>query len=177
MGHPTLKRSDFGKLRDDKRASGTLHPCGSGINPTTPQYSFDQAEQPAPTSNPRLDAEEGQEMSDIDNTRMIERQRNALTRRDLIKGVIVGGVAVSSAGYLFRASTLVGQSVRGTGERLLTINVNGQMRRADVMRQETLDWTLRHQPGATGTTLHCNRAECGSSTVLVYGLPHYSGSL
>ena len=47
-------------------------------------------------------------MSDIDNARMIERQRNALTRRDLIKGVIVGGVAVSSAGYLFRASTLVG---------------------------------------------------------------------
>ena len=176
MGHPTFKRSDFGKLRDDKRASGTLHPCGSGINPTTPQYSFDQAEQPAPTSKPRLDAE-GQEMSDIDDTKMIERQRNALTRRDLIKGVIVGGVAVSSAGYLFRASTLVGQSVRGTGERLLTINVNGQMRRADVMRQETLAWTLRHKLGLTGTKLGCDRAECGSCTVLIDGVPHYSCSV
>jgi aerobic-type carbon monoxide dehydrogenase small subunit (CoxS/CutS family) len=116
-------------------------------------------------------------MSDIDNARMIERQRNALTRRDLIKGVIVGGVAVSSAGYLFRASTLVGQSVRGTGERLLTINVNGQMRRADVMRQETLAWTLRHKLGLTGTKLGCDRAECGSCTVLIEGVAHYSCSV
>jgi len=61
--------------------------------------------------------------------------------------VIVGGVAVSSASYLFRASTLVGQSARGTGERLLTINVNGQLRRVDVMKQETLAWTLRHKLG------------------------------
>jgi aerobic-type carbon monoxide dehydrogenase small subunit (CoxS/CutS family) len=116
-------------------------------------------------------------MSDIDNTRMTERQPNALTRRDLIKGVIVGGVAVSSAGYLFRASTLVGQSVRGTGDRLLTINVNGQMRRADVMRQETLAWTLRHKLGLTGTKLGCDRAECGSCTVLIDGVPHYSCSV
>ena len=116
-------------------------------------------------------------MSDIDNTRMIERQRNALKRRDLIKGVIVGGVAVSSAGYLFRASTLVGQSVRGTGERLLTINVNGQMRRADVMRQETLAMTLRYKLGLTGTKLGCDRAECGACTVLIDDVPHYSCSV
>jgi len=30
-----------------------------------------------------------------------------ISRRDFIKGVIVGGAAVSSAGYLFRASTLL----------------------------------------------------------------------
>ena len=33
-----------------------------------------------------------------------------LSRRDFIKGVIAGGVAVSSGGYLFRASTLLAQS-------------------------------------------------------------------
>jgi hypothetical protein len=33
-----------------------------------------------------------------------------ISRRDFIKGVIVGGAAVSSAGYLFRASTLLAQS-------------------------------------------------------------------
>src|SRR5258708_31795936 len=104
-------------------------------------------------------------MSDVDSKKMIGPPPNTLSRRDLIKGVIVGGVAVSSAGYLFRASTLVGQSTRGTGERLLTINVNGQMRRADVMRQETLVWTLRHKLGLTGTKLGCDRAECGSCTV------------
>jgi aerobic-type carbon monoxide dehydrogenase small subunit (CoxS/CutS family) len=102
---------------------------------------------------------------------------NAISRRDLIKGVIVGGVAVCSASYLFRASTAVGQSVRSTGERLLTLNVNGQLRRADVMRQETLAWTLRHKLGLTGTKLGCDRAECGSCTVLIDGVPHYSCSV
>jgi aerobic-type carbon monoxide dehydrogenase small subunit (CoxS/CutS family) len=115
-------------------------------------------------------------MSDVDNTKIDERSRTTVTRRDLIKGVIVGGVAVSSAGYLFRASTLVGQS-RGAGERLLSINVNGQMRRADVMRQETLAWTLRHKLGLTGTKLGCDRPECGSCTVLIDGVPLYSCSV
>jgi aerobic-type carbon monoxide dehydrogenase small subunit (CoxS/CutS family) len=102
---------------------------------------------------------------------------NNLSRRDLIKGVIAGGVAVSSASYLFRASTLLGQSAPGVGERLLTINVNGQLRRADVMRQETLAWTLRHKLGLTGTKLGCDRAECGSCTVLIDDVPHYACSV
>jgi aerobic-type carbon monoxide dehydrogenase small subunit (CoxS/CutS family) len=102
---------------------------------------------------------------------------NTLSRRDLIKGVIAGGVAVSCASYLFRASTLLGQSARGTGERLLTINVNGQLRRVDVMRQETLAWTLRHKLGLTGTKLGCDRAECGSCTVLIDDVPQYACSV
>jgi aerobic-type carbon monoxide dehydrogenase small subunit (CoxS/CutS family) len=102
---------------------------------------------------------------------------NPIARRDFIKGVIVGGVAVSSASYLFRASTPAAQTGRGLGERLLTINVNGQTRRADVMRQETLAWTLRHKLGLTGTKLGCDRAECGSCTVLIDGVPHYSCSV
>jgi aerobic-type carbon monoxide dehydrogenase small subunit (CoxS/CutS family) len=100
----------------------------------------------------------------------------AISRRDFIKGVIAGGVAVSSAGYLFRASSVVGQS-GSTGERLITINVNGQQRRADVMRQETLAWTLRHKLGLTGTKLGCDRAECGSCTVLIDDVPHYACSV
>jgi len=116
-------------------------------------------------------------MKDIDSKEMTEPRSNQLSRRDLIKGVIVGGVAVSSASYLFRASTLLGQSGRGTGERLITINVNGQLRRADVMRQETLAWTLRHKLGLTGTKLGCDRAECGSCTVLIDGVPLYACSV
>jgi aerobic-type carbon monoxide dehydrogenase small subunit (CoxS/CutS family) len=116
-------------------------------------------------------------MSDIDGKEKIEPPPSTLSRRDLIKGVIVGGVAVSSASYLFRASTLVGQSARGTGERLLTINVNGQLRRVDVMKQETLAWTLRHKLGLTGTKLGCDRAECGSCTVLIDDVPHYACSV
>lgn len=116
-------------------------------------------------------------MSDFEDPKTTDYPPNTITRRELIKGVIVGGVAVSSASYLFRASTLLGQSGRGTGERLLTINVNGQPRRADVMRQETLAWTLRHKLGLTGTKLGCDRAECGSCTVLIDGVPYYSCSV
>src|ERR1700689_2133414 len=99
-----------------------------------------------------------------------------LSRRDFIKGVIAGGVAVSSGGYLFRASTLLAQS-GSVGGRLLTIDVNGQQRRADVMKQETLAWTLRHKLGLTGTKLGCDRAECGSCTVLIDDVPHYACSV
>ena len=102
-----------------------------------------------------------------------------MTRRNFIKGVISGGVAVSSAAYLFRNSPLVsGQAARtGSVERLLTLTVNGQTRRVDVAPQETLATTLRYKLGLTGTKLGCDRAECGACTVLVDDVPRYSCSV
>ena len=108
-------------------------------------------------------------MNDVDDAEIIKPTSKRISRRNFIKGVIAGGVTVSSASYLFRASTLFGQSTPGAGDRLLTVNVNGQDRRADVMKQETLAWTLRHKLGLTGTKLGCDRAECGSCTVLIDG--------
>jgi aerobic-type carbon monoxide dehydrogenase small subunit (CoxS/CutS family) len=99
------------------------------------------------------------------------------SRRNFIKGVIAGGVAASSTGYLFRASTLFGQQPPGLGDRLIMLNVNGQQRRVDVMKQETLAWTIRYKLGLTGTKLGCDRAECGSCTVLIDDVPHYSCSI
>src|ERR1700684_640863 len=115
-------------------------------------------------------------MSDVIEPGKIGSVLPVISRRDFIKGVIVGGVAVSSASYLFRASTLLGQS-SGGAERLITLNVNGQQRRADVMKQETLAWTLRHKLRLTGTKLGCDRAECGSCTVLIDDVPHYACSV
>ena len=115
-------------------------------------------------------------MSDAIEPGKIGSMLPVISRRDFIKGVIVGGAAVSSAGYLFRASTLLAQSGSVAG-RLITINVNGQQRRADVMKQETLAWTLRHKLGLTGTKLGCDRAECGSCTVLIDDVPHYACSV
>ena len=110
-------------------------------------------------------------MADIAATKMI-------SRRNFIKGVIATGAAVSSASYLFRASTVSGQTpAAGAGERLITMNVNGQQRRVDVMKQETLAWTLRYKLGLTGTKLGCDRAECGACTVLIDDVPHYSCSM
>ncbi|MGO8790399.1 MAG: (2Fe-2S)-binding protein [Terriglobia bacterium] len=102
----------------------------------------------------------------------------AVSRRAFIKGVIAGGAAVSSAGYLFRLSTLHHRTpVAGAVGRLITLNVNGQQRRVDVMKQETLAWTLRYKLGLTGTKLGCDRAECGACTVLIDDVPHYSCSM
>ena len=99
------------------------------------------------------------------------------SRRELIKGVIAAG-AVSSASYLFRAQTVWSQaSAPGSVERLVTLTVNGQQRRVDVMKQETLATTLRYKLGLTGTKLGCDRSECGACTVLVDDVPHYSCSV
>src|ERR1700739_3461256 len=99
----------------------------------------------------------------------------AVSRRRFIQGVIAGGAGVSAATYLFRASSPT--SAASTGDRLITINVNGQDRRVDVMKQETLAMTLRYKLGLTGTKLGCDRAECGSCTVLIDDVPHYSCSV
>src|SRR6201997_5918972 len=106
-----------------------------------------------------------------------DRETKGVSRRNFIKGVIAGGVATSSAAYLFRSSSVFGQQSPGMGERLITLNVNGQQRRVDVMKQETLAWTLRYKLGLTGTKLGCDRAECGACTVLIGDVPHYSCSV
>src|SRR5271169_3250981 len=110
---------------------------------------------------------------------LVECVPKAVSRRNFIKGVISSGVAVSSAGYLFRASSMLqGQQLSaGVGERLITLNVNGQQRRVDVMKQETLAWTLRYKLGLTGTKLGCDRGECGACTVLIDDIPYYSCSV
>jgi aerobic-type carbon monoxide dehydrogenase small subunit (CoxS/CutS family) len=104
---------------------------------------------------------------------------NHVSRRNFIKGVIASGAVVSSAGYLWRSSALFGQqpSAPGSVERLITLNVNGQDRRVDVLKQETLVTTLRYKLGLTGTKLGCDRSECGACTVLVDDVPHYSCSM
>ena len=113
-------------------------------------------------------------MADSSKFRILGETPKAVSRRRFIKGVIAGGAAVSSVSYLFRASTVDGV---GGSERLVTLNVNGQHRRADVMKQETLAWTLRYKLGLTGTKLGCDRAECGACTVLIGDVPHYSCSV
>jgi aerobic-type carbon monoxide dehydrogenase small subunit (CoxS/CutS family) len=104
---------------------------------------------------------------------------SSFSRRNFIKGVIAGGAATYSAGYLFRSGTgLMAQpNAEGSVERMITLRVNGQDRRVDALKQETLAMTLRYKLGLTGTKLGCDRAECGSCTVLVDGVTKYSCSL
>ena len=104
---------------------------------------------------------------------------SGVSRRNFIKGVVAGGVAVSSAAYLFRAGPLLsGQAARTGGvERLISLTVNGAQRRVDVAPQETLATTLRYKLGLTGTKIGCDRSECGACTVLVDDVPRYSCSV
>jgi aerobic-type carbon monoxide dehydrogenase small subunit (CoxS/CutS family) len=107
-----------------------------------------------------------------------EDSRSNVSRRSFIKSVIATGAVASGSAYLFRSASVAGQPAASAGavERLITLNVNGQDRRIDVMPQETLAMTLRYKLGLTGTKLGCDRAECGACTVLVDDVPHYSCS-
>jgi aerobic-type carbon monoxide dehydrogenase small subunit (CoxS/CutS family) len=97
-----------------------------------------------------------------------------LTRRRFIKSVIFFGAAASSGAGFYLASAASRQA--GGVERLVSLNINGRTRRVDVMPQETLAYTLRYKLGLTGTKIGCNRGECGSCTVTVDDVTHYSCS-
>ncbi len=114
-------------------------------------------------------------MSEIPELRVTEGTSKKVTRRKFILGVIASGGVVAAANYRLISSAVHGQM--SSGDRLITINVNGMQRRVDVMKQETLAWTLRYRLGLTGTKLGCDRAECGSCTVLIDDLPVYSCSV
>ena len=76
-----------------------------------------------------------------------------------------------------RGTVMAQASAPGAVERLITMNVNGQTRRVDVPKQETLVMTLRYKLGLVGSKVACDRAECGSCTVLLDGSPHYACSI
>ena len=101
--------------------------------------------------------------------------RSGMSRRGFIKGVIASGVAVAGVPYLANASPRPSLQ-SGAAERLISLDVNGQTRRVDVLPNETLAMTLRYKLGLTGTKLGCDRAECGACTVLIDDVTHYSCS-
>ncbi|HUP52338.1 MAG TPA: (2Fe-2S)-binding protein [Longimicrobiales bacterium] len=114
-------------------------------------------------------------MGEVESVGVLEKKHS---RRTFIKGVIATGASVSSANYLFKGTSLLGAAtVQTSTERLLTLNVNGQQRRVDVLPNETLAMTLRYKLNLTGTKLGCDRAECGACTVLIDGVNHYACSI
>ena len=113
-------------------------------------------------------------MPEMEDPKTDESKSHQITRRRFILGVIAGGAMVGAASYKILSP---GGGMRNAGERLITLNVNGKLRRVEVMKQETLAWTLRYKLGLTGTKLGCDRAECGSCTVLIDDVPYYSCSV
>jgi aerobic-type carbon monoxide dehydrogenase small subunit (CoxS/CutS family) len=101
-----------------------------------------------------------------------------VSRREFIKGVIASGAVASAAAYVYGGLSACSgkRPVAGSVERLISLNVNGAVRRVDVLPQETLAMTLRYKLGLTGTKLGCDRGECGACTVLLDDVTHYSCS-
>ncbi len=108
-----------------------------------------------------------------------EADSRRVSRREFIKRVIASGAVASSASFVMGGLSGCSSpraAVAGSVERLISINVNGQLRRVDVLPQETLAMTLRYKLGLTGTKLGCDRAECGACTVMIDGVTSYSCS-
>jgi aerobic-type carbon monoxide dehydrogenase small subunit (CoxS/CutS family) len=104
--------------------------------------------------------------------------KNKASRRAFIKGVIASGAIAGSSTFLFGGlgGCSSDQPAAGAVERLLSLNINGRVRRVDVLPNETLAMTLRYKLGLTGTKLSCDRGECGACTVVIDGVSTYSCS-
>lgn len=112
-----------------------------------------------------------------------------LSRRNFIKRIIASGATVSASGYILSACSNESQQqpakkpvaaapkkLKGSIERMITLNVNGKDRHVDVLPNETLAMTLRYKLGLTGAKLGCDRGECGACTVLLDDVNVYSCS-
>jgi aerobic-type carbon monoxide dehydrogenase small subunit (CoxS/CutS family) len=115
----------------------------------------------------------------VEAVQPVDGEARRQSRREFIKRVIASGAVASSASFM--VGGLAGCAPRravvaGSVERLVSLNVNGQVRRVDVMPQETLAMTLRYKLGLTGTKLSCDRAECGACTVMIDDITYYSCS-
>ena len=97
-----------------------------------------------------------------------------LSRRRFIKAVIASSAAAATHAGITSATAQ--DRPTGAVERLISLNINGQTRRVDVLPQETLAYTLRYKLGLTGTKIGCNRGECGACTVIIDGVTNYSCS-
>jgi aerobic-type carbon monoxide dehydrogenase small subunit (CoxS/CutS family) len=102
--------------------------------------------------------------------------RKKASRRSFIKGVIASGAVAGSSFLFYGCSGGEQQPAAGAVERLVSLTVNGQVRRVDVLPNETLAMTLRYKLGLTGTKLSCDRGECGACTVVIDGRTVYSCS-
>jgi xanthine dehydrogenase YagT iron-sulfur-binding subunit len=107
-----------------------------------------------------------------------------LSRRSLFRGVGTTALAASCATPtkpqpapapgIDPASPPPGGTALGPGPAPLRFTLNGAPQTLEVAPSTTLLELLRHQLGATGSKLVCDRGACGACTVHVDGLPRPS---
>ena len=95
---------------------------------------------------------------------MGDEPKSGFTRRDLVRGALVGAVAGSVA----KGAPAVPASV-GPGPAPLTLDVNGRTHELRVAPRVVLAEALRDELGLTGTKVVCGRGACGACTVMIDG--------
>ncbi len=92
-------------------------------------------------------------------------KRGGFTRRDLVRGTLVGAIAARTGSKAAAAET---GSV-GPGPAPLELKVNGAVHKLSLEPRVTLVSALRDRLGLTGTKAVCSRGACGACTGLVDG--------
>ena len=95
---------------------------------------------------------------------MSEEPKSGFTRRDLVRGTLVGAIAAGVGGKAEAQS-----SAMGPGPAPLDLKINGALHHLSVEPRVTLVDALRDRIGLTGTKVVCGRGSCGACTVLLDG--------
>jgi xanthine dehydrogenase YagT iron-sulfur-binding subunit len=108
----------------------------------------------------------------------MEKTRNALTRRDFLKGFGTSALGAAVAPKLLAQEAESIQTGEGKipiyDNKRITLTVNNKKLSMVVEPQETLLDVLRDKLNLTGAKKMCDRGECGGCTVLLDGKPVYS---
>ena len=96
---------------------------------------------------------------------MSDEPKSGFTRRDLVRGAVVGAVAAGVGGKVATAAP----ASLGPGAVPIELDINGKIQRLSVEPRVVLADALRERLGLTGTKVVCGRGACGACTVLVDG--------
>src|SRR5262249_39032266 len=139
------------------------------ISPRNPNRIYNQGDQSqgrCPVSSPLEPPK-----PNIDS----KKAKSNFSRRGFLKGVGIGGGALSS-GLLERAAEAApaAAAVSGPGEVPFTLNINGKAVKVSLEPRTTLCDALRHRLELTAAKRVCDRGTCGACSVIMDGKVVYS---
>ncbi len=106
----------------------------------------------------------------------VEQHKEGLPRRTFLQGVGVGAGAVGLLRSEAKAAPLTGDGTQavGPGPAPIILIVNGKTYKLELEPRVTLLDALRNSLDCTGAKKVCDRATCGSCTVILDGAPVYA---